>query len=138
MHPEKSVHELQRLSDTRWACRHNAVNAICCTYDALPSTLQKISNGTDRAKAIEAAGLLAQVNSFKFLLSLIVFDRVLTCTKSLSDCLQNTQLHLAKAADLVAATISTLEVFRTESEWNKLWAYAEKVAEVNEVEVKLA
>ena len=102
------------------------------------STLQKISNGTDRAKAIEAAGLLAQVNSFKFLLSLIVFDRVLTCTKSLSDCLQNTQLHLAKAADLVAATISTLEVFRTESEWNKLWAYAEKVAEVNEVEVKLA
>ena len=79
-----------------------------------------------------------QVNRFKFLLSLIVFNRVLTCTKSLSDCLQNAQIHLAKAVDLVAATISTLEVFRTDGEWDKIWCYAEKVAAVNQIEMEPA
>lgn len=30
LHPEKQVHQLQKLSDTRWACRQSA---ICSTYD---------------------------------------------------------------------------------------------------------
>ena len=44
------VHQLQKLSDTRWA-----------------------------------VGLLLQIKSFKFLLLLIIFNRVLTFWKSLSD-----------------------------------------------------
>ncbi len=134
LHPEKQVHRLQRLSDTRWACRQGAVNAICCTYDSLLATLEDISEGVDRAKAVEATGLL-QIKSFKFLLLLIMFDRILTCTKSLSDYLQHIQINLAKAGDLVSGTVSTLELFRTNEEWDKLFCYAEKVAEVKNIEI---
>ena len=41
LHLENTIHELQKLSDTRWESRHDAVNTICCTYDSLLSTLQK-------------------------------------------------------------------------------------------------
>ena len=78
--------------DTRWACRHDAINAVAYTFEALVSALGDIADGDDRPKGVEAMGLLLRVKSFKFLLSLIVFDRVLTCTKGLSDHLQNPRL----------------------------------------------
>ena len=135
LHPDKPTRELQKLSDTRWACRHGAVNAICYTYDSLLSTLEDISEGPDRLKAVEAQGLLLQVKDFKFLISLIIFDRILTCTKSLSDSLQSMQIDLGKAADLVMATEGTLQEFRTDSEWEKIFTYTKKVAELNSVEI---
>ena len=127
--------QLQKLLDTRWACRHGVVNAICCTYDSLLATLEEPSERVDRAKAVEATGLLLQIKSFKFLVSLIMFDRIMACTKSLSDYLQHAQVNLAKATDLVAAIVSMLELFRMDEEWHKLYCYAEKVAEVKNVEI---
>ena len=73
-------------------------------------------DGSDGSKAAEARGLLLQVRSFRFLLCLVILDRVLSCTKCLSDALQSTQLDLAKAADLVSATIEIVEEFRIDSE----------------------
>ena len=40
LHPSKPVHQLQRLSDTRWACRYFAVEAVCSTNDVILATLQ--------------------------------------------------------------------------------------------------
>ena len=64
----------------------------------------------DRAKAVEATGLLLQI---KFLLLLVMFDRMLTCTKSLSKYLQHAQINLARGAYLVSepARVSTLQFF---------------------------
>ena len=135
LYPDKPTHELQKLSDTCWACRHGAFNAICYTYDSLLSTLEEISEGSDRLKAVEAQGLLLQVKDFKFLISLIIFDRILTCTKSLSDSLQSMQIDLGKAADLVMAIEGTLQDFRTDNEWEKVFTYAKKVAELNSIEI---
>ena len=39
LHPDKEQWQLQRLSDTCWACRHGAVSAMCYTYDAVLATL---------------------------------------------------------------------------------------------------
>ena len=86
--------QLQKLSDTRWACRQSAVNALCYTYDAVLTTLFEVINRKDGAKATEARGLLAQVKSFEFIVSLVVFD------KALSDVIQSTQLDLDKAAEM--------------------------------------
>ena len=106
LHPDKPTHELHKLSDTHWVCRHDAVNAICYTYDWLLSTLEEISEGSDRVQAVEAQGLHLQVKNFKLLVLLIIFDRVLTCTKSLSDSLQISHIDMGKVADLVLATES--------------------------------
>ena len=91
LHPDKAKRELVRLSDTRWACRYIAVNTVCHTYDAILATLTEIADGDDAAKAVNAKGLLSQVKSFCFMLTLVTFDRILSCTKQLSDLLQSQQ-----------------------------------------------
>ena len=133
LHPEKQQRQLQRLSDTRWVCRHGAVSALCYTYDAVLATLTIIVDGSDGTKAAEARGLLLQVKSFRFILCLVIFDRVLSCTKSLSDALQSTQLDLARAADLVSTTIEIVEEFRMDSEWEKVYSYTESVAKLHHI-----
>ena len=70
LHPDKQTRELQRLSDTRWACRYSTVNSICHTLDAILATLEDIAEDSDGTKATQATGLLLQVKSFKFLLCL--------------------------------------------------------------------
>ena len=92
LHEDKQPLQLQRLSDTRWACRYAAVNAVCRTYDCLLATLEHIGNGPDHAKAVEAKGIYHQVKQFSFILNLVIFDRILSCTKSLSDQLQSTHV----------------------------------------------
>ena len=73
LQPNKPQRQLQRLSDTRWSCRYVAVDAVCSTFDSVLATLEEIANGEDRSRAIEATGIWTQVQTFKFLLSLITF-----------------------------------------------------------------
>ena len=40
---------------------------------------------------------------------------------------------MAKAADLVTATIATLQEFRSDSAWNHLFKYVENVANLPEI-----
>lgn len=58
LHPDRLIRQLQRLSDTRWACHQSAVAATSYTFDALLETLEEISSGSDHSKVIEATGLL--------------------------------------------------------------------------------
>ena len=99
MHSDKQPLQLQKLSDTRWACRYAAVNAWCRTYDCILATLEEIGDGSDHAKAIEAKGLYLQIATFLFIISLVIFDKMLSCFKSLSDQLQSTNIDLAQTAN---------------------------------------
>ena len=112
--PDKQVHQLQGLSDTRWACRQSAVHAICTTFDSLLVTLEILEDDSDRSKAMEARG-----KCFEFVLSLIVFDKVLSTSRGLSDTLQSVNINLAKAAELASATTKTLEEYRSNDYWKK-------------------
>ena len=47
----------------------------------------------------------------------------MSCTKSLSDHLQSIKTDLAKASELVEATLETLQTFRTDEEWDKHYKY---------------
>ena len=135
LHPDKQPRQLQKLSDTRWACLYSAINAICYTFDALLATLEDIASGSDHSKAVEARGLLHQVKHFKFLLCLIIFDRVLSCSISLSEQLQDRKVNLSKATDLVLATTETLQEFREEKSWDHLYDYAKSVAELRGIDI---
>ena len=75
-------------------------------YDCVLLALEEIAESTDASTA--ARGLRCQVKSFSFLISFITFDQVLTCTKQLSDQLQNFTLDLSVASQLVAGTKSLL------------------------------
>lgn len=95
--------------------------------------MSDITCGKDASKATEARGILLQVQSFQFVLCLIIFDRLLTCIKGLSDELQSVQLNLDKAAGLVVGTIKTIESFRSDEEWIKLLSYAKSVADAHDI-----
>lgn len=94
LHPNQQPLELQKLSDTRWVCRYASVNAVCRTFDSVLLTVEQVADSQDANKAIEARGLLYQLRSFSFIVSLITFDKILTCTKQLSDQLQSSTLDL--------------------------------------------
>ena len=96
-YPNQQIRQLKKLCDTRWACWQAAVSTICSTYNSVIQSLEDISESSDSEAVIGAKGLLNQVKSFKFLLLLIIFDRLLSCTKSLSDYLQQIKINLAKA-----------------------------------------
>ena len=117
--------------------RYLAVDVVCSTFDSVLATLEELADGEDCSRATEATGIWMQVQTFKFLLSLIIFWRVLSCTKSLSDQLQSTEMDLAKAADLVLATISTLEEFRSDSQWDHRFKYVKDVADLHSISVAL-
>uniref|UniRef100_A0A1X7VGN3 Uncharacterized protein n=1 Tax=Amphimedon queenslandica TaxID=400682 RepID=A0A1X7VGN3_AMPQE len=72
---------------------------------------KEISVSHDAAKAIEARGLYRKVQSLTFLVSLVTFDHILTCTKQLSDQLQSSSSNLSSASHIVVATKSFLSEY---------------------------
>ena len=76
-----------------------------------------------------------QVKSFSFLVSLVTFDKILSFTKHASDQLQSPDLDLSSAADLVAATQSSLLDYRTDEMWHKLYTYVECIANHHCIEI---
>ena len=47
LHPAKQTCQLHWLSNTRWACRYFAIDAVCCTYDSIMATLEDVSNSSE-------------------------------------------------------------------------------------------
>ena len=81
---DKREIQIKKLSDTRWYCLHFFINAIITTIWPLLHTLEEISDSRN-ARLIKARGLLFQVESFSFFLSLVLFDHVFAIT-SLTYC----------------------------------------------------
>lgn len=134
LHPNKQVKELQSLSDTRWASRSLALNAISSTFDSLIETLECLAEDNDKAKAVEAIGLLHQVHSFKFVATLIIFDRIFSITKSLSDQLQAKNLDFSSATSLILSTTKTLQELRTDNIWDRTYKYIKSVSNLHGID----
>ena len=54
MYPGESVRELQRLCDTRWACRYAACKAVSSRLPAVVRLLSDIEGGENAKRAVEA------------------------------------------------------------------------------------
>ena len=137
--PHKQPLELQKLSDTRWVCRYAAVNAVCRTYDSLILTVEEVADSSvsEYTQAIEARGLYHQIKSFSFVVALITFDQILTCTKQLSDKLQSTSIDISRASELILATKSLLLQYRSDEYWGKVYDYATRVAGLHNIAVEV-
>lgn len=85
--------ELQQLSGTRWACRHIACCNVMDRLPAIVQVLEEIASENRPQRAVEARGILAQID-LNFAGSLVLFRKVLSDSKFLSDMLQWTSLGL--------------------------------------------
>ena len=88
-----SVTELQRLSDTRWACQIAACRAAMKSFPVILVCLAEVI-ATNSRRATEARGLLEQMN-FSFLFNLSLFTKVLSLLKVLADLLQSRDCSLS-------------------------------------------
>lgn len=82
---------------------------------AVIRVLEEISDEPNPTRAVEARGLLCQID-IKFIALLAVFRKVLGDTKFLSDMLQSSKIDLCKAIDLIETLRQTFEEYRNEGE----------------------
>ena len=121
LYPGEQIRELKRLSDTRWACRVDACRVIRDRFAALVRLLDEIGNETHADRAVDAKGLLAQLNA-QFVMKLVVLTDILVQTSKLSNMLQSTDVDLAKAAELTEVLISQLQDQRSnQTSFDPLW-----------------
>ena len=72
-------------------------------------TLQTIMNGPDRNKQIEASVILSGITDYKFIICLIIYQKVFSITARLSDLLQTESVDLGNAATVIKATMDSFE-----------------------------
>ena len=115
LRPGKQVVQLIRLVETRWACRHMSIVAICQMCGAILATLNTIASSTDHDRSIQAQGILCNIHCFQLLICLVVFDYLFGITKGLSDALQSPDLDLVAAVCLISSVENTLSESRSDS-----------------------
>lgn len=111
--------ELQRLSDTRWACRHTACHNVMDRLPAIVRVLEEIASENHPKRAIEARGILVQID-LSFVGCLVLFRKILS-DSFLSEMLWSKTVDHAKAVELIEAFKETLLHYRSEAFFDELW-----------------
>ena len=70
------------LSDTRWNSQFHAISAVLKSLESLVEVLKELGQGGDD-DALKARGLLATVQSKKFVFLLVMFNDLLSMTNKL-------------------------------------------------------
>ena len=118
-------------------CRYAAVNAVCHKYDSLILTVEEVAESSTYTQQLQARGLDHQLKSFSFIVALVTFDRILTCTIQLSDQLQSSSVDLSRASELAFATKSLLTDYYKVDYWQKVYDYATEVANLHGVTIQV-
>lgn len=106
--------------------------------DRFPVVVRLLGNEYNADRAVEAKGLLAQLDA-NFLMKLVVFSDILTKTSQLSNMLQSTDLDLAKAVELTETLISLLEDLRNNPvSFDILWGRIENTVEEQGFDIAMA
>lgn len=112
--------ELQRLSDTCWACRHTACRNVMDKLPAIVRVLEEIASENHPQRAIEARGILVQID-LNFVGCLVLFRKILSDPNFLSEMLQSKTVDHAKAVELIEALKETLLHYHSEAFFDELW-----------------
>lgn len=83
--------ELQRLSETRWACRQMACRTVLNRLPAIVRVLEEIAAENSGDRTVDARGLLAQID-LQFIGLLVKCTKVFGDARCLSDFLQSPSL----------------------------------------------
>ena len=128
---------LKALSDTRWACRVDALHSLNIALAAVLDTLEAVAEDSETDSVIvgEANGLISSVNSFEFVLLLTVMADILAVTNTLNMLLQQKKQDLLNANRMVKATLATLDQYRSEDSWKKFWERAATEAQQQQINI---
>lgn len=128
---------LKSLSNTRWACRAEAVSAVLTNYSILLPTIDEICENTHlpdtRAKGI---GLKHQLKYFNFVFTMNVMEPILRATLKVSIALQATELDLLNAVEIVKGLKKFISEMRINSqEFGKIYKTVINICSENNIDI---
>lgn len=127
--------ELQRLIETRWACRYKACKVVQDRLPAITRLLKELSLEGGGDRCVDARGLLAQIDE-KFVTLLVTYTHMFGEVYYLSESLQSTKLNLGTAVSLVDALVDTLQSFKVNGAlFDEMWEEAMSLKEQCSVSV---
>lgn len=121
---------LVTLCDTRWVERHDAVLTFRLLFGPICKSLEEFSSWPDCDTASSANMMLNSIQKSEFLVSLVIMERVLGLTLCVSKALQNVNIDLISALDMVKNVREIIEKWRDDSEkiFGEIFSDAEKLA----------
>ncbi|XP_066970147.1 zinc finger MYM-type protein 1-like [Macrobrachium rosenbergii] len=129
MYPEDRPLELQKLSDTRWACRESALRTMKKVIPALKQFLEEIvQKDPPDTSAGEASILLKSIN-FEFLVCLEIATPVFQETAYASNALQLKDLDLAASYRIVDGVLQSLRELRNDEKFQEIFTKVKDRAE---------
>lgn len=127
-----TVLTLKRLSDTRWASRKRATEAVLQSMPAITEALHRIVSGelkgTAPKVAAEAQGLLTTLDTFEFKLMLTFWNIIMKKTFALSNYLQQESIDLNTALELINTCATEIKNIRSEKAFDELEISAKDLA----------
>ena len=120
--------KLKSLSETRWACRWEAVKAIEQQPERILLALIQLSKDKDAKTSVDATGLVKAMLEFQFVLGLHTMKVIFSNTNSLASYLQGHEVDVMVAKATCEATIKTLSKCREEEMFSLIWKKAQKTA----------
>lgn len=129
VYPGQRVLELQKLSDTRWACRERALKTLQKVLKAILKLLTDISESDPPDLAAGDARMYLDAINFEFLLCLEVSTPVFQITALASDALQQKDVDHSTAYKVIDAVLDTLKTMRSEEEFKTIFENASEKAE---------
>jgi len=89
MYPGEQPKELQKLSDTRWACRYAACKTLRDRLPAIIRLLNELESGVKGSRALDARSLSLNIDA-RFVAMLTLMTDLLGRTRTISKMLQST------------------------------------------------
>ncbi|KAJ4944109.1 hypothetical protein JOQ06_012654 [Pogonophryne albipinna] len=129
LHPGECVIQLQKLSDTRWACREKALKALLKVMSTVVKVLTDMTEQEPPDTAAGDAKMYLKAIDFEFFLCFEIDTPVFEITALASDALQNYDIDLSTAYTVVDGVMDTLSNLRTEEQFGKLFKSATEKAE---------
>ena len=116
IYPESHHQKLFNVCRTRWMARINGLSIFRKVYLAILAALEVVR--TDKSNEYDmcykAGGMIKAIKSFEFIVSLVVVERCLECTKPLTLQLQSASLDAGKAREKVSLLYLTINELRSD------------------------
>ena len=128
-HQSPSRKSLRPLCPTRWTTRFQSIDSLLENYESVMATLFAVAEEDKTEAGTKAGGLLAHMEKFDFLFSLMSSSELYRMTDELSKILQSSDITVTEAAAASRKVLSCIMALRTDEHWCSLWQRCLKCAE---------
>lgn len=131
--PTEHQKNLLALCETRWVHKHEAVIRFKEIYPAIVAALEKLQSNHNKVTSNQAVQLINTLRSSNFVMSLVILQKVMSYTLTISKQLQGTNTDLIATFHHVDDVLNALQLLRinADDEFLSLFEDAKNMAEEN-------